>query len=64
MLKFQHRATAKHFVFNVSPELLNKAEGFDEDQWPETGNPQWGRAVDEFYDSSTERKAARPTRTK
>jgi sporulation protein YlmC with PRC-barrel domain len=64
LLKFQHQATDKHFVFNVSPELLKKAEGFDENNWPNTGDPQWSRAVDEFYESSTDRKAARPTRTK
>ena len=61
-LKFHHQATDKHFVFNVSPEVLKNAEGFDEDNWPDTGDPTWGRKVDEFYKSSTEREAARPKR--
>jgi sporulation protein YlmC with PRC-barrel domain len=64
VLKFEHRATDKHFVFNVNPQVLKEAEGFDENQWPNTGDPKWGRSVDEFYKRSTEREAGRPRRTK
>lgn len=56
-LKFMHAATDKHFVLHVTPERLKEAEGFDEDHWPNTGDPRWGREIDEFYKDSTTNKS-------
>lgn len=63
-LGFKHQATDKHFVLNVSPEKLKQAEGFDEDRWPDTGDPKWSQAIDDLYRTdSDERSATRPKRT-
>lgn len=60
VLKFHHRGTDKHFVFNVSQDVLKDAKGFDENHWPNVGDPRWSHEVDETYRSSTEREARRP----
>ncbi len=39
----------RSFVLNVDKEKLKQAPGFDKNQWPETGNRQWGTDVHRFY---------------
>ncbi len=39
----------EHFVLNVSKELLESAEGFDQDNWPDTTNLEWNRRTYAHY---------------
>jgi sporulation protein YlmC with PRC-barrel domain len=42
--------TERHeFVLDESKERLEKAPGFDKDNWPQTGDDQWRREVDSYY---------------
>lgn len=59
-LRFRHEGTDKHFVLNVTQEQLKDAPGFDENAWPNTGDPRWSREIDEFYRVPAEREAKRP----
>jgi len=61
-LTLKHAADETFFVFNVSPERLKDAPGFDKDHWPDTADPKWAADIDKFY--AEERKAERPTTKK
>jgi sporulation protein YlmC with PRC-barrel domain len=39
----------KCFVMDASKELLEKAPGFDKDNWPETPNGQWYHDLYRYY---------------
>lgn len=40
----------KHaLVFDVDMERLEKAPGFDKDDWPDMGDRTWGEKVHQFY---------------
>lgn len=39
----------KHFVLNVPKEVLENAEGFDKDNWPDFANPDWNLRTYEYY---------------
>ncbi|MGE0757597.1 MAG: PRC-barrel domain-containing protein [Pirellulaceae bacterium] len=54
-LKLRHKGDSSHFVLNVNQERLKTAPGFNEDQWPDFGNPEFGAQVDKFYNTSTSR---------
>lgn len=42
--------TEKHeFILDESKERLEKAPGFDKDNWPETGDNNWHREVRTYY---------------
>lgn len=58
-LKLRHKGDASHFVLNVNQERLKTAPGFNEDQWPDFGNPEFGAQVDKFYNTSTTRSESR-----
>jgi hypothetical protein len=45
-------AIAKRFVFPVSAEKLQKAEGFDKDHWPSMADRTWATDVHDYYDVS------------
>jgi len=38
------------FIVNVPKERLQKAPGFDKDDWPDMANPEWARTVYRYYD--------------
>lgn len=38
------------FVFDVSKEKLENAEGFDKDDWPSMSDPAWAERVHSYYD--------------
>lgn len=38
------------FVFDVSKEKLQNAEGFDKDDWPSMSDPAWAERVHSYYD--------------
>lgn len=38
-------------VFDVDKERLEKAPGFDKDDWPDMGDRTWGEKVHQFYGS-------------
>lgn len=39
----------EHFVLNISKELLESAEGFDKDNWPDTTNLEWNERTYAHY---------------
>src|SRR5580765_5805242 len=39
----------KRFILNIDKERLKKAPGFDQDNWPDTTNPDWGSSIYKFY---------------
>jgi sporulation protein YlmC with PRC-barrel domain len=45
---------SRHFVFDVSKEQLENAEGFDSSNWPNVADPNWGAKVDKHF--NVERK--------
>jgi sporulation protein YlmC with PRC-barrel domain len=40
---------ARTFVLNVSEDVLKDAPGFDNDSWPDFGDPQWTQKVHSHY---------------
>ena len=60
-MKFQHGRDEKFFVLNASREKLEKAPGFDKDNWPNFADPQWRDQVDRSYrQSAAERTTETP----
>jgi hypothetical protein len=43
-------ASDHSFIVNVPKDRLEQAPGFDEDDWPDMANPEWGRTVHRYYD--------------
>ena len=43
-------AKEQRFVFNVTKEKLENAEGFDKDHWPSMADMTWAVRVHEYYD--------------
>jgi sporulation protein YlmC with PRC-barrel domain len=39
----------KRFILNVRKELLEKAPGFDKDNWPDMTDPDWGNQIYNYY---------------
>lgn len=39
----------KRFILDVSKEKLEKAEGFDQDHWPDFSNPEWQGKTYSYY---------------
>jgi hypothetical protein len=37
------------FVLNVDKKVLERAPGFDKDNWPDMADPQWGRGIYSYY---------------
>lgn len=48
-LQLHYGEEDKYFVLNVPIETLKNAEGFDQDNWPDTANPQWAAGIDKHY---------------
>lgn len=59
---FELSPVSQTALLNVTKEAFQTAPGFDDDEWPTSGNPEWQQKVDQFYkdnvDPST-RDAAR-----
>lgn len=42
--------TEEHrFVFDVAPERLKNAPGFDKDNWPNMADPAWAKSIHTYY---------------
>jgi sporulation protein YlmC with PRC-barrel domain len=41
----------KQFVLNVDRATLEKAPGFDKDNWPDMADPSWGSRIYSYYGS-------------
>ncbi|MEN6617339.1 MAG: PRC-barrel domain-containing protein [Syntrophorhabdus sp.] len=37
------------FILNVSKEMLEKAPGFDKDNWPDTSDPSWNTNTRDYW---------------
>ena len=48
----------KYFVLNKDKQSLKTAKGFDQDHWPDMGNPKWAAETETFYQT-----AEKPERT-
>lgn len=42
----------KCFIMNATKERLETAPGFDKDNWPNTADPEWQRAINQYYSAS------------
>ena len=43
-------STEEHkFILNVDKEKLEKAPGFDKNDWPDMTNPEWGSQIYSHY---------------
>ncbi|HVS03537.1 MAG TPA: PRC-barrel domain-containing protein, partial [Thermoanaerobaculia bacterium] len=42
-------ATKEHFLLDLPKERLEKAPGFDKDNWPSTADRTWGEEIHRFY---------------
>jgi sporulation protein YlmC with PRC-barrel domain len=40
---------SKRFVLNISKELLERAPGFDKNNWPDMADPAWGVELYGYY---------------
>lgn len=48
-------------VLDISKERLEKAPGFDKNNWPDFGNPQWRSQINSYYHrSSASRTSGEP----
>jgi sporulation protein YlmC with PRC-barrel domain len=41
----------KRFVLNIDKAKLEKAPGFDKDNWPDMADPSWGSRIYSYYGS-------------
>ena len=39
----------KQFLLNVDKETLDRAPGFDKDNWPDMADPSWSSQIHDFY---------------
>lgn len=39
----------QRFVFDVDPERLKSAPGFDKDHWPNMADPTWAKTIHTYY---------------
>jgi hypothetical protein len=39
----------KQFILNVDKETLDRAPGFDKDNWPDMADPEWSTQIHGFY---------------
>lgn len=58
-LKLSHDDDEWFFVLDVDREKLRNAPGFDQNNWPDLGNPTFGEDVDRYY--GVDRAARRTT---
>jgi sporulation protein YlmC with PRC-barrel domain len=47
--KFEFHLAEKRVVLNVDKKLLEKAPGFDKDNWPNMADSTWGRSIYKHY---------------
>jgi len=45
------------FTFDVEKSRLEKAPGFDKNNWPDVANPTWSQEIDRFYNTTRTRLA-------
>jgi hypothetical protein len=45
-------------VFDATPQQLEKAPGFDQNNWPDVADPAWRESIDKHYRTSTTRPSA------
>ncbi|GJL62650.1 MAG: hypothetical protein NPIRA04_13040 [Nitrospirales bacterium] len=46
---FQVVQEEKVFILDVSKETLEKAPGFDKDNWPDMADVTWGQSIHKYY---------------
>jgi sporulation protein YlmC with PRC-barrel domain len=45
-------AQQRRFILNVARERLKTAPGFDKNDWPRMGDPEWSNKIADFYGQS------------
>lgn len=48
-MSFKFGEQDRFFVFDLTPEKLEKAPGFDQKNWPDVANPGWAASIDKYY---------------
>lgn len=51
-IQFKFDEDDRYLVIDVSEEKLEKARGFDEDNWPNVGDPRWAAQVEQDFKSA------------
>ena len=61
-MAFKFGERDRHFVFDVTPEELEKSPGFDQNNWPDVADPAWSKSIDKHYGiTRTDKPADKPT---
>jgi sporulation protein YlmC with PRC-barrel domain len=58
-LEFHYTPDEQFFVLHVDRETLERAEGFDRDQWPDVGDPRWAERIDRHYNNAGQQQGER-----
>jgi sporulation protein YlmC with PRC-barrel domain len=48
-LTFKFGELDRYFMFDVTPEQLEKSPGFDQNNWPDVADPAWSASIDKHY---------------
>lgn len=48
-LAFKFGEDDRHFILDITPEQLEKAPGFDQNNWPDVADPAWSATIDKHY---------------
>jgi len=60
-MAFKFGEKDRYFVFDVTPEQLEKAPGFDQNNWPDVADPAWRASIDKHYNVRRESPPDKPT---
>jgi sporulation protein YlmC with PRC-barrel domain len=60
-MTFKFGEKDRYFVFDVTPEQLEKASGFDQNNWPDIADPAWRASIDKHYGIKRETKPDKVT---
>ncbi len=52
-VRFNHGKEEMYFVIDVPKEKLEKAPGFDKNDWPDFADPNWKNQIDTYYRTNT-----------
>lgn len=48
-MSFKFGEDSRYFVFDATPQQLEKAPGFDQNNWPDVADPAWRESIDKHY---------------
>jgi sporulation protein YlmC with PRC-barrel domain len=48
-MTFKFGEDDRYFVFDVTPQQLERSPGFDQNNWPDVADPAWAASIDKHY---------------